>query len=578
MGARVKLVVLAATVCGVLLVCCAGALAAWGTGVEATLPANAGPNQGITLGSLSCASAGNCTAVGRYHDSSYNLQGLLLTETAGAWATGVEATLPANAGPNPVVSLHSVSCASAGNCTAVGNYEDSSGNVQGLLLSETAGAWATGVEPTLPANAGSPPQITLTSVGLVSCASAGNCTAVGIYTDSSGNQQYLLLSETAGAWARGVEATLPANAGPNHDVGLKSLSCASAGNCTAVGNYVDSSGNTQGLLLSETAGVWATGVEATLPANASSEQDVNVTSVSCASAGNCTAVGNYSDSSYNPQGLLLRETAGAWATGVEATLPANANSTEYNQDVLIDSVSCASAGNCTAVGSYDDSSGNRQGLLLSETAGAWAPGVQATLPANAGSPTDVGLNSVSCVSAGNCTAVGSYDDGSYNQQGLLLSETVGAWATGVEATLPANAGPDPTVSLTSVSCASAGNCTAVGGYDDSSGNEQGLLISSTTPSTSLTAAPQIARHGAVGLDVASATLTSGGTALSGQTITFTDGSLQLCTATTNAKGTATCLVPLKDEILVLLTNKYTATYTATPNYTGSTATTPAIIL
>ena len=165
--------------------------------------------------------------------------------------------------------------------------------------------------------------------------------------------------------------------------------------------------------------------------------------------------------------------------------------------------------------------------------------------------------------------------------GVLLvccSVALAAWGTGVEATLPANAGPNQGVTLSSLSCASAGNCTAIGTYYDSSGNEQGLLISSTTPSTSLTAAPQIAPHGAAGLDVASATLTSGGTALSGQTITFTDGSLQLCTATTNTKGTATCLIPLKDEILVLLTNKYTATYTATPNYSGSTATTPAIIL
>src|SRR5207248_6041925 len=62
------------------------------------------------------------------------VQGLLLTETAGTWATGVAASLPANAGSNPAVSLFSVSCASAGNCGAVGSYDDSSGNTQGLLL------------------------------------------------------------------------------------------------------------------------------------------------------------------------------------------------------------------------------------------------------------------------------------------------------------------------------------------------------------------------------------------------------------------------------------------------------------
>ena len=54
------------------------------------------------------------------------------------WATGVEASLPANAGTNPDAGfapvLGSVSCASAGNCTAVGTYDDSSRHEQGLLL------------------------------------------------------------------------------------------------------------------------------------------------------------------------------------------------------------------------------------------------------------------------------------------------------------------------------------------------------------------------------------------------------------------------------------------------------------
>ena len=95
---------------------------------------------------MSCASAGNCTAVGDYKDSSGHEQGLLLTETSGRWATGVEPSLPANAGTNPGANLLSVSCASAGNCTAVGGYANRSGILQGLLLTETSGTWATGVE------------------------------------------------------------------------------------------------------------------------------------------------------------------------------------------------------------------------------------------------------------------------------------------------------------------------------------------------------------------------------------------------------------------------------------------------
>src|SRR5436305_7068324 len=148
--------------------------ASWATGVEASAPAGAGPDPGVALGSVSCPSAGECSAVGTYTDSAGHSQGVLLTESAGTWATGVEATLPAGAGTNPAVSLSSVSCAAAGNCGAVGSYVDRSGNSQGLLLTESAGTWATGVEATLPANAGSNPSVVLQSV---SCAAAGNCSA-----------------------------------------------------------------------------------------------------------------------------------------------------------------------------------------------------------------------------------------------------------------------------------------------------------------------------------------------------------------------------------------------------------------
>ncbi len=499
----------------ICLVSCPTALAAWGAGVEAGVPANAAANTGARVSSVSCASAGNCTAVGVYDTSSNGgtARGLLLTETAGVWSTGVDALLPANAGSLPGVSLPSVSCASAGNCTAVGTYDTSDGNFHGLLLTQTTGNWSTGIEPTLPTNA-MPGFALLRSV---SCASAGNCVAVGEYADTSGAGQGLLLSETAGTWVTGVEALPPANAAPIQAVAINSVSCASAGNCTAVGNYTDSSGAaTHGLLLTETAGVWSTGVQAALPANAGPSSSLS--SASCASAGNCAAVGSYQDTSGGNQGVMLTETAGAWSTGVEAALPANSAPVE---SVFLRSVSCSSPGNCAAVGTYIDSSNSREGLLLTQAADTWTTGVGAPLPANALSPPVASVNSVSCALSGSCTAVGAYTD---------------------------NVGPNP----------------------------QGLLVSSAKAPTSLAAAPQIATHGAVGLGVASATLTSGGTGVPGQKITFAAGSLQLCTATTNSKGTAICLISFWEEVFVLLNNRYSATYAATASYLGSTATTAAV--
>ena len=491
-------------VCGVLLALAMPSsqafAAAWARGVEVTLPAGAATSPQspqVSLSSVSCASAGNCTAVGSYLDSSINFQGLLLTETSGAWAQGVQVTLPAGAGTNPFVSLSSVSCASAGNCTAVGYYGDSSGNYQGLLLTETSGAWVQGVQAALPAGAATNPFVSLNSV---SCASAGNCTTVGQYRDSSGNYRGLLLTETSGAWAQGVQATLPA-AATNPAVNLNSVSCASAGNCAAVGSYSDSSGNGQGLLLTETAGAWATGVEATLPAGTATNPRVGLFTVFCNSAGNCAAVGFYSDSSGNGQGLLLTATSGTWAQGVQATLPANAGSNPF---VDLDGLSCPSAGNCTATGEYQDSSGNEQGLLLSETAGAWAQGVEAALPAGAESNPSMILDNVWCASAGNCTAVGYYTDSSGNSQGLLLSETAGAWARGVQATLPANAGSNQFVNLgyRGLSCASADSCAAVGSYTDSSGNTQGVVFGLAPAPSALISSPAPGGRYVVGQSVA----------------------------------------------------------------------------
>lgn len=148
----------------------------------------------------------------------------------------------------------------------------------------------------------------------------------------------------------------------------------------------------------------------------------------------CSAVGAYVDSSGSQEGLLLTETAGSWATGVEAALPANAASS--NQHVQWGSVSCASAGNCTAVGQYTSVGGGFRGLLLTETDRSWSSAIEAVAPVPS---SNAWLNSVSCSSAGNCTAAGAYLDGSGVEQGLLLTETAGSWATGTEAALPPTA-------------------------------------------------------------------------------------------------------------------------------------------
>jgi hypothetical protein len=443
---------------------------AWAVAVEASAPANAGAEPFVALSSVSCASVGNCSAIGGYDDSTNTGQGLLLTETAGTWSIGIEATAPANARAPVSVTLNSISCASAGNCAGVGTYVDSLGETQGLLLLETGGVWGAGSEAGLPANARG------SALSSVSCSSGGSCAAVGDYYDGTNRRRGLLLGESGGAWATGTEAALPGDLASAPNVDLNAVSCSGPGSCAAVGSALDTPGAQQGILLDENDGSWTMAITAEVPVNAGEGPSESLGSISCPAPGNCVAVGNYGDLfSDSAESLVLSEVGGSWLAGSEVVLPPNADALPH---ASLASVSCPTAGNCAAVGSYADTSGERQGLLLSEVDGSWTTGTEVALPADAAANPAVALNSVSCASPGNCAAVGTYDDddSTGDTRGLLLNEVAGSWGAATEAVLPANARFEPFVALASVSCGSPGSCTAVGSYSDSADRGQGLLV------------------------------------------------------------------------------------------------------
>ena len=86
----------------------------------------------------------------------------------------------------------------------------------------------------------------------MSCASAGNCSAGGHYTDGSGHQQAFVVGETNGTWgtAKEVPGTAALNQGGNAVV--DQVSCASAGHCSAAGTYRTSSGFDEAFVVNET--------------------------------------------------------------------------------------------------------------------------------------------------------------------------------------------------------------------------------------------------------------------------------------------------------------------------------------
>src|ERR1039457_2425755 len=104
-----------------------------------------------------------------------------------------------------------------------------------------------------------------------------------------------------------IRAPLPAGAGTSPDSYLYGMACPSASTCAAAGNYVDRAGTSQGLLLTGHGSSW-TATKAPLPAAAgASPSDVSLFGVVCPSAVACVAAGSYTDSAGNPEGLLMHE-------------------------------------------------------------------------------------------------------------------------------------------------------------------------------------------------------------------------------------------------------------------------------
>ena len=275
----------------------------------------------------------------------------------GSW-TPSQAPVPANAESNPGVTLSAATCPAAGSCTAVGDYADTNGDGEGLIETLSDGTW-TPTQAPVPANANvtSYPGVGLFSI---TCPAAGSCTAVGDYPDTNGGYQGLIETLSDGTWTP-TQAPVPANAGSNPVLSLSSITCPAVGSCTAVGHYL-ASGDVEGLIETLSDGTW-TPTQAPVPANANAGSNPVLSSITCAETGSCTAVGDYNDTNGGYQGLIETLSDGTW-TPTQAPVPANAASNlGLTRGIVLLSVACPETVSCTAVGDYTDTNGDYQGLI-----------------------------------------------------------------------------------------------------------------------------------------------------------------------------------------------------------------------
>jgi hypothetical protein len=456
--------------------------ATWGTAAE--IPGSNRLNKGGQdgIGSVSCATSTVCSAGGSYTTAFVagvpTVQAFVVNKTGGTWrkAEEVPGTATLNAGGRARTT--SLSCSAAGNCSAGGYYTDASGRQQAFVVSEAAGTWGTAAEVpgTAALNQGNPGA----AIGSLSCSSVGNCSAGGYYADASGRQQAFVVSETGGTWGTAAEVpgTAALNAGGH--AATSSVSCA-AGGCSAGGYYASSTTDgipvTQAFVVSETGGSWGTAAEVPGTAALNGGGYAVISSVSCATAGNCSAGGEYTDSTPATEAFVVSETGGSWGTAAEVPGIAALNQRRLAQ---VNSVSCPTAGNCVAGGFYQDAAFISQAFIVSETGGSWgtAAEVPGTAALDKGSSGAVTI-SVSCAAAGNCSAGGYYTDASDFEQAFVVSETGGSWGTAAEVpgTAVLNAGGQ--AATQSVSCPPAGNCSAGGQYKNANSATEVFVVNET---------------------------------------------------------------------------------------------------
>jgi hypothetical protein len=417
------------------------------------------------LNSVSCAGPGDCSGGGFFYPSAQPSpsQAFVVSQVNGVWRRALPVPGLAELNKAGSAAVVSVSCGSAGNCSAGGYYASSrsSGGVLAItafVVSQVNGAWGTARQvPGLAAlNTGEQAQISS-----IACASPGNCSAGGSYGVPAGpsccTSHAFAVTEVNGKWGRAEPV-------PGM-TGIGEVSCPSAANCGAAGG---------GLVVSQVDGAW--GNPTRVSGATSGFGKVTITVISCAAPGDCSAAGYHQGR--NALGIRAAHTVvasqvnGKW--GIASELAGSVALTRSGRSEPA-SLSCAAAGKCVLGGQgfWQAPAGSSTrafavAYVAIQRKGIWGrakpiQGLQA-LSKHGYSV----ITSVACAAPGSCAVAGRYSttdynpDGSGPSQAFTVSRRSGLWTSPhvVTSTL-ANDGAG---AITAVFCPAPDRCTAVGYY------------------------------------------------------------------------------------------------------------------
>ena len=292
----------------------------------------------------------------------------------------------------------------------------------------------------------------------VSCGSAGNCVAAGSYA-AGGHAHPFVTEEKNGTWGKAHAIPGVAVLSGGRGAGAHFVSCTSAGNCAVAGTYADAGGAVQWFAADEKNGAWQSAIKIPGLAKLATAHESLVNSLSCASAGNCAVAGSYRTTDNASHAFVADEKNFTWQRAIEVPGIRALNS---DSGAEADAVSCASAGNCAVAGSYNDPvTNNLHAFVDDESGGTWGQG-HAVPGADTLGPGEA--TAVSCASAGNCAVTGDYTDSAFSQQVFVADETGGTW--GPAQALPGLAAQNVSghAEAVAISCPAPGNCATGGTF------------------------------------------------------------------------------------------------------------------
>jgi hypothetical protein len=260
---------------------------------------------------------------------------------------------------------------------------------------------------------------------------------------------------------------------PTADDAVLGTTCANALECWAVGitiTNINTSSTVAPLVESWNGTSWSLEPNPTFPGGGG-----GLFGVTCVNGSDCWAVGAVvAGGSGSPTGSLTEHWNGtAWSI-VPSPTPVGA------QGAFLQGVSCVSASNCWAVGYGTDQNGQN----LNSVTEHWDGSAWSIVPGAPTGQTYDQLDSVSCITASNCWAVGNAGPvqqnpnflpifpGAVGDQGLIEHWDGGAWSV-----VPSFTGQNPEGGyLSSVACVSSSDCWASGSTTDGTGMASGTLM------------------------------------------------------------------------------------------------------